>query len=238
MVTVVEISDYEVPHQLSVCTQLMLGEEGGVLRLSCSDGKDVTVPVCLLRKYSQVFDEILGAVQCEGGIPVSEESHVWLAFVELLSMHISGEYDLETKNIINTVVMADKYNFPAVLRICDEFLSASPSIEYSTDESAYDWVFSWIVFAERYSLQRTRDRCLKFIKLNTQFIDFEQEEVTKCLKDLGMDVMLVLFRYVVARLNEVDRECTEVKSAVQKEGMELHYIPILQQHVIHRTRIE
>eukprot|EP01024_Parvocaulis_polyphysoides_P056622 TRINITY_DN59929_c0_g1_i1.p3 TRINITY_DN59929_c0_g1~~TRINITY_DN59929_c0_g1_i1.p3 ORF type:complete len:239 (-),score=33.92 TRINITY_DN59929_c0_g1_i1:77-793(-) len=238
MVTVVEVSDYELSHSLLVYNPVMLGEEQGVVSLLCSDGKSVTVPASLLSKYSVVFEDVLGESSCEGGIPVSEESSVWKAFVELLGMHASGEYRLDTTNIVDTVIMADKYNFQSILHICDEYLAGSPSIEYTTEEAAYDWVFAWIVFAQRYSLQRTQDRCLKFIKLNTQFIDFEKEEVLKCLKDLGMDVMLVLFRYIVTRLNEVEKECTEVKAAVEKEGMELHYIPILKQHVVNRTRNE
>eukprot|EP01026_Neomeris_dumetosa_P000115 TRINITY_DN1002_c0_g1_i9.p2 TRINITY_DN1002_c0_g1~~TRINITY_DN1002_c0_g1_i9.p2 ORF type:complete len:245 (+),score=42.41 TRINITY_DN1002_c0_g1_i9:31-735(+) len=232
MVTIVEVSDYEVSHSLMVCNQ----EEAETVELQCSDGKSVFVSSGLLRQLSDIFKEVLGCTEFGGGIPVKEEASEWVAFIRLLEEHKAGTYNIDVASIVNTVIMADKYYFEAIMLVCDEYLAASPNVHFSTSPESYDWVFAWLVFADRYSLVRTRDRCLKFIQLNTPSIDFEADEVMQCLKGLGMEVTLTLLQFIVSRLKDVDAECKGVQDACSREGMELHYIPVLRQHVLNRKR--
>eukprot|EP01024_Parvocaulis_polyphysoides_P023972 TRINITY_DN22049_c0_g1_i2.p1 TRINITY_DN22049_c0_g1~~TRINITY_DN22049_c0_g1_i2.p1 ORF type:complete len:234 (-),score=28.06 TRINITY_DN22049_c0_g1_i2:21-722(-) len=221
MVTIVEVSDYEVS-----CNSLLVlntdSESTSTVTLLCKDGLSVVVQSQLLKRFSQVFGEVLNCTEYGKGIPVKEESWEWEAFIRLLEAHTNGNYNLDTATIVNTVIMADKYDFQAVIRICDEYLAASPNVILSTDEQVTDWVFAWLVFSERYSLKRTKDRCLKFIQMNTKQIDFEAEEVMKCLASLGMEVTLMLLQFIVTRLNDVDTECSGVKNACKREGLELH----------------
>eukprot|EP01025_Chloroclados_australasicus_P020223 TRINITY_DN212_c1_g1_i17.p5 TRINITY_DN212_c1_g1~~TRINITY_DN212_c1_g1_i17.p5 ORF type:complete len:136 (+),score=13.57 TRINITY_DN212_c1_g1_i17:286-693(+) len=134
--------------------------------------------------------------------------------------------------------MADKYDFQGIMRICDEYLAGSPQVIFSTETDAQESVFAWLLFAQRYALARTRDRCLKFIQLNTKSIDFETEEVARYMSDLGMEITLLLLRAIVQRLNDVEADCVSIQKAVEQEGMELHYIPVLKQHVVNRPRTD
>eukprot|EP01025_Chloroclados_australasicus_P035071 TRINITY_DN3580_c2_g1_i2.p4 TRINITY_DN3580_c2_g1~~TRINITY_DN3580_c2_g1_i2.p4 ORF type:complete len:237 (-),score=17.53 TRINITY_DN3580_c2_g1_i2:2678-3388(-) len=236
MVTIVEVSDYEVACNSMVVLSQEYGEQP--IKLLCSDGKTVIVSGVLLQKYSQVFEEVLGCADCVGGIPVKEESSQWQAFVGLLEAHVNGSYNLDTASMVNIVTIADKYNFQQIMLLCDEYLAASPNIAFSTEQCAHDWVFAWLLFAERYVLKRTKERCLKFIQLNTRHIDFQSEEVTACLQHLGFEDTLLLIQLFVKRLNEVDAEYNGVKNACTKEGLELHYIPVLKQHVINKKRVD